>query len=683
MSGDGRTAIVVCAGVGDNQNGQAADRTASGLVGCGRFVSATERREWFPSPGEEPQELHRYTLTVNDGGTVDLYEFWWADLSRFPAAMRSYIVAAYGLILQLPAVGIPALRGGRPLGEEPVPGHWAPPSARPLAWIEWLLSVPLLVVSGVEVALIGAFALFAWTNGQSDPVPPAASWGALILYAAAVTVVGGRWLWRYTRDDGRYAAFWVGSIFFVTAAVVTGVRSIEDNSILAGLADCLLLIVMYIVRGIWILIGGAMAALVVCLAASRRRMSQTREAGITALGSAAGATAGFAILTGALLAAAGAAVHGLTSTSSWADAGTTHVPWCLSRAFRWTPISGSKCPTSAQMDPWHWGLDLYTRLLSPLVYVAIIAIAVAVFGLIIARGYVRGVLLRRSSSTGNGVTALIDRLDNEATEWALGLGVLVAAVMIMLIWLPIWTSVPRADGTNSGNTPPAAAVAGWAIIGLVALARILGFSFNALRQNSAGNERARLVLDKVYDVATFLREPGRSTKGIGARTSFPRQRILRRYRALLKHLLRNPPVGRGYTHMVFFAHSQGSVLTATLLAQSLPRHVKVDLITFGCPLDQLYARRLPEQFAWAAHLGEEPDRYVKKVTGTWINFVGSSDLVGGTIFHDLPHGAWMGPWSDYGDPTKTPKLQEIQIEGGHGSYWTNSKVFAALASLAV
>jgi hypothetical protein len=143
-----------------------------------------------------PQELHRYTLTVNDGRTVDLYEFWWADLSRFPAAMRSYVVATYGLILQLPAVGIAALRGGGPLGEEPVRGRSVPLSAWPLAWIEWLLAVPLLLVSGLEVALIGAFALLAWTSGQSDPIPTAASVVAVVVYALLVPVVAWRWLRR-------------------------------------------------------------------------------------------------------------------------------------------------------------------------------------------------------------------------------------------------------------------------------------------------------------------------------------------------------------------------------------------------------------------------------------------------------------------------------------------------------
>jgi hypothetical protein len=110
----------------------------------------------------------------------------------------------------------------------------------------------------------------------------------------------------------------------------------------------------------------------------------------------------------------------------------------------------------------------------------------------------------------------------------------------------------------------------------------------------------------------------------------------------------------------------------------------VDLITFGCPLDQLYARRLPEQFAWAGDLGAHPTRFVHGVTGSWVNFVGSADLIGGTIFHDLPHGEWSHhPGARYTDYDSRPWREEIQVEGGHGAYWKNADVFRSLATLAV
>jgi hypothetical protein len=154
---------------------------------------------------------------------------------------------------------------------------------------------------------------------------------------------------QVTRDDGRYAAFGVGCVLLLAAAVITGWRSLADDGMLAGLADCLLLMVVYVVRGIWILIGLSMALLVLVLGLGRRFTGRTRQEAVTALGSAAGATAGFALLTGALLAASGAAVHTLTLT--WAKAGTKHIPWCLSRAVDWTPTV-SNCPPSARADPW-------------------------------------------------------------------------------------------------------------------------------------------------------------------------------------------------------------------------------------------------------------------------------------------------------------------------------------------
>jgi hypothetical protein len=670
-----RTAIVVCAGVGDNTNGQAAARTMNGLVNGELFVSASQRIESFPSQGEEPQELHRYTLTAADGSTVELYEFWWADLSRFPAAMRSYLVTLYGLVLQLPAIGIAALRGGPPLTRDPATDGPLPRCAWPLAWIEWLLAVPLLLVSALEAFLIGGFALVAWTNGQTSAVPEVARVAGVVVYGLLVFGLGWWWLRRYRRDRGRYLAVPVGAGLFVAAAAVAIWRGHADHSLLAGLADTLLVLVAYVVRPIWIAVGSSMAALLVGLVISRTWM-QKRDTTITALSAAATSTAGFAIMTGALLAAAGAAVRDLAP--AWESA--TRVPWCLGRAYAWVPSRGS-CPPSARSDPWHWGLDLYTLLLSPLAWVALIAGGVVVYAGLVAARPIAGILLRNPGIAGRGVTDMIRRLDARLTECVLSLALLAAALMIVIIWLPVLKSIPRADGGANGITPPVAAITGAFILGGLAVTRALNFTVSAVRENSDGNNRTRLLLDKAYDVATFFREPGRATRTFPNPPPCARQQMLRRYQALLDHVLRPPPVGRGYSHIVFFAHSQGSVLTATVLADPLRAGLDVDLITFGCPLDQLYARRFPAQFGWVERLPTDPNEFVRGVTGRWDNFVGSADVVGGTLFHGRPHGNWDDP-APWCDRIGALRVADIPVVGGHGSYWTNPVVFEALAEVA-
>ena len=69
-----------------------------------------------------------------------------------------------------------------------------------------------------------------------------------------------------------------------------------------------------------------------------------------------------------------------------------------------------------------------------------------------------------------------------------------------------------------------------------------------------------MILDKPYDIATFLREPmGTERHRLMEMEEMPRKKMLRRYRALLDHL-----AARGYDRVVFAAHSQGTVLTVTL-----------------------------------------------------------------------------------------------------------------------
>ena len=138
----------------------------------------------------------------------------------------------------------------------------------------------------------------------------------------------------------------------------------------------------------------------------------------------------------------------------------------------------------------------------------------------------------------------------------------------------------------------------------------MGLSPSNLGANGMASGALRAVLDKPYDIATFLREPlGSPTFGAGAGAPMPRKRMLERYRALMAYVER-----RGYERVVFVAHSQGTILTTTLLAEDVPLRGEVSLMTFGCPLRQLYLKRFPSQYAWV-----EPACATKRPEGTSSN----------------------------------------------------------------
>lgn len=143
----------------------------------------------------------------------------------------------------------------------------------------------------------------------------------------------------------------------------------------------------------------------------------------------------------------------------------------------------------------------------------------------------------------------------------------------------------------------------------------------------------RLPLDVMLDVDNHFRE--------FPRKAIPRARIFARYVALLEHI-----AAQGYDRVVIVAHSQGSMITAELLRYLQYRarqpgvpgaqtdrirllwgklEGRIDLMTAGCPLRQLYAERFPELYAWAAGDGPVPgDVGVSR----WINLYATGDYVG-------------------------------------------------------
>lgn len=172
--------------------------------------------------------------------------------------------------------------------------------------------------------------------------------------------------------------------------------------------------------------------------------------------------------------------------------------------------------------------------------------------------------------------------------------------------------------------------------GLLALGKV------AIKQLQA----VRAPLDAVLDVDNHFRE--------FPRTAISRVLIIERYVALLDHLRE-----QGYTRVVLVAHSQGTVITAELLRylQQRPRlhggqatppgqvdlaqlrqwldRTDLRLLTMGSPLRQLYALRFPALYPWPVaplsdtqHQGWRGPRPAELGLRHWSNLWGTGDYVG-------------------------------------------------------
>lgn len=137
------------------------------------------------------------------------------------------------------------------------------------------------------------------------------------------------------------------------------------------------------------------------------------------------------------------------------------------------------------------------------------------------------------------------------------------------------------------------------------------------------------VLDIVLDISNWLKERPFSLN--------PRGRILVRYLSLLKFLSES-----GYQKVVVVAHSQGTVITADCLRLLEQSHAirqsvfgesqpRIELVTLGSPLRQLYRERFPHQYDWVVkHNG--PDIPIHAGAHQWVNCFRSGDYVGRTLW---------------------------------------------------
>jgi hypothetical protein len=424
-------------------------------------------------------------------------------------------------------------------------------------------------------------------------------------------------------------------------------------------------------RIVWLTVVAAAGATTVLLVLGLVRWSDERRGRtLSALVTVGAGPLGIATLMAIFTAAVGAAAERIGKDLVWRGAR----PLCLSEADAWR-LEACVDDRSA----WDFAATLLTRSIYPLAWA--VAVAAAAGAVLAAALLAQGVLRRRDARVQAArLTRRLAIVDSAPTLLLVAAATLAAAYVAAAAWLP-FLPLPFGARIKEIWGPPIAAVLGGAVTTLLVAARAIGLRPRTLAADGRAPGVLRALLDKPYDIATFLREPlgysGMGTKG----REVPRKKMLRRYRRLMEHLAAD-----SYDRVVFVAHSQGTVLTTALLADRRPEQpalpASVSLMTFGCPLRQLYLKRFPSQYAWVARLAAPAARrdFVHRVNGEWVNVATADDPIGRTVFVPPPD-----PWVEGTTvelPEGTPRVSELLLgTGGHAAYWSAEPLYRRLAAL--
>jgi hypothetical protein len=193
--------------------------------------------------------------------------------------------------------------------------------------------------------------------------------------------------------------------------------------------------------------------------------------------------------------------------------------------------------------------------------------------------------------------------------------------------------------------------------------------------------RLRVAIDAVLDIDNYFADPPNGQP--------PRARIYSRYASLLGHLR-----GAGYARIVIVAHSQGTVISADLLRylnaqgrlQRITGGVPVALVTVGSPLRDLYAERFPLLYQWmgSREAGFQNAAPAAAVLGAteWVNACRSGDYVGRFIWSSDRDPANFGVALVDAEGRVQARRAGDRAEfclgaGGHTHYFSNDAVALA------
>lgn len=194
--------------------------------------------------------------------------------------------------------------------------------------------------------------------------------------------------------------------------------------------------------------------------------------------------------------------------------------------------------------------------------------------------------------------------------------------------------------------------------------------------------RLRVAIDAVLDIDNYFGDPPSRQP--------PRGRIYSRFASLLAYLR-----DAGYARIVIVSHSQGTVISADLLRylhvqRRLPDilgAIPVALVTVGSPLRDLYAERFPLLYEW---MGSNEGGFTSAAPGAaelgateWVNACRSGDYVGRFIW--TPPGdaarfriAAVDPDGKVEAHRAGDRTEFCLGAGGHTHYFSNDAVALAV-----
>jgi len=194
--------------------------------------------------------------------------------------------------------------------------------------------------------------------------------------------------------------------------------------------------------------------------------------------------------------------------------------------------------------------------------------------------------------------------------------------------------------------------------------------------------RLRVAIDAVLDIDNYFGDPPNRQP--------PRARIYSRYASLLAYVRE-----RGYARIVIVAHSQGTVISADLLRylqsqgrlQSLVGGLPVALVTVGSPLRDLYAERFPLLYRWVgprdAAFADASPAAAELGASEWVNACRSGDYVGRFIWTPDGDAARFAAATVEPDGSVQARRAGDRTEfclgsGGHTHYFSNDAVALAV-----
>ncbi len=633
----------------------------------------------------EAEQLYESTRVAlrrqADDRPVDLYELYWADLSRLGTGGLRVVSALYQLFFHLGTLAadvvdqVALTRGG---------GAGWRVLQRLHAWLAWLMRAPLALVqlSMLLMVFFGAAALVA-------PALQAQLLAAMFGLGAIVSLGLGVMAWlRATSRPARWAklsvmlvaaaacmaiavaslvvAPWVPILYFAASALaasLAGVYLVERYArVTQGVRVLGMLVVLASVTAL-----GFVAKVLLprvstqfeWMVSAALKVGEGLLAAVLLIWAAFTLIQIMALLLGLWLGRACApAARASLHTARLALVGSSGSFAVLSLVL-WSIVSfvAGRGLTQLNYEPVIFGagyrsaaIFLEERVQSlgafftPLVFAFALLAAAALLALLPS-------LLEEIAPTGNvdaqgtrpGAQAWSTRLGNwltSATRWLGSAFVLLlppGAIAGSLLYLAFaWQQVAPWTGAATEFTQWLAgtlqslqgetlvAVGKWLAGGAVTAA-LLGNRFT----QTFG--RLRTAIDALLDVDNYFGDPPNRQP--------PRARIFSRYASLLAHLRE-----QGYSRIVIVAHSQGSVISADLLRylhvqrrlSAIAGAIPIALVTVGSPLRDLYAERFPLLYRWMGSNAAGFERAAPQAADIgvveWVNACRSGDYVGRFIW---------------------------------------------------